>query len=251
MKAMKILVGVALVGSVGLNVWLWQERAAQLAVTEAARAALAEAEALHPKMEALKAQSAANPATSDTDTRELARLRNQVGQLQRQVEEANALRAQSASEADKLRAQAAETKLRAVIKGTAGYTDEERELAATAKMSPDQFQALKERAQSLQCTSNLKQIGLAARLYAQSHGKIFPPDLVSMKDQMVTPKVLFCPAAPGGVQATEWTQLHLTTISYQLLNPGGNESDPSKPLATCLIHGHIGLSDGSVNMATK
>ena len=251
MKGMKILVGVALVVSLGLNVWLWQERAAQLAATEAGRASAAEEAALRAETEALKDQNTARPPAVDTDTRELARLRNEVGQLRRQVEEANVLLAKSASEADQLRAQAADTKLRAVIKGTAGYSEEERELAATAKMSPDQLLALKERAQSLQCTSNLKQIGLAARLYAQSHGKTFPPDMVSMKDQMVTPKVLFCPAAPGGVQVTEWTQLNPTTVSYQLLNPGGNESDPSKPLATCLIHGHVGLSDGSVNMARK
>ena len=72
-----------------------------------------------------------------------------------------------------------------------------------------------------------------------------------MKDELNTPRILFCPAAAGGVQATEWTQLNPSTISYQFLNPNGNESDSQKPLTMCPIHGHIVLSDGSVHRGRK
>ena len=101
------------------------------------------------------------------------------------------------------------------------------------------------------CMNNMKQIGLAARLWANDHKDTFPPDLATMRNELVTPKILFCPAAPGGVQATDWTQLNPAAISYQFLNPNGNEADPQKPLTTCPIHGHVGMSDGSVQAARK
>ncbi len=63
---------------------------------------------------------------------------------------------------------------------------------------------------------------------------------------MYTPKILFCPADAAAIRVTEWSQLNLATISYRFLNPNGNESDPTKVLATCPIHGHVALSDGSV-----
>ena len=190
MKAMKILIGVALVASAGLNVWLWQQRAAQLAATETARAGVAETEALRAENETLKTQSAAKPATSEADTRELARLRNDVGQLRKQAADADAQRGQAAREAAQLRTQLADAAQKLEDKG--------KDAAAALNMTPEQMVQAKQRAQSLMCLSNLKQIGLAARLYAGDHGKTFPPDLATLKDQLVTPKVLFCPAAPGG-----------------------------------------------------
>ena len=156
MKAFTLLVSLALVASVGLNVWFWKQRTAQLAATEAARVRAAE-----------------------------------------------------------------------------------------------QMEQAKQRAQAIACVNNLKQIGLAARIYAKDHGKVFPPDFVAVKDELVTPKILFCPAAPGGAQARTWEELNPTTISYQFQNPGGDESDPQKLLTTCPIHGNYGLSDGSVQMPRK
>jgi hypothetical protein len=97
----------------------------------------------------------------------------------------------------------------------------------------------------------MKQIGVAALLYAKENGNVFPPDFASMKDELHTPKLLFCPSAPGGVLATEWTQLIPATISYQFLNPNGNDRDAQKPLVACPIHGHVVLTDSSVQRGTK
>ncbi len=105
MKAMKLLIGVAFVASVGLNVWLWGQRAELLDATEAARAVATEAEALRAENEALKAQAATKPAGSEADTRELARLRGEVGQLRRQTAAADAQRRKEAQELAQLRSQ--------------------------------------------------------------------------------------------------------------------------------------------------
>jgi len=55
----------------------------------------------------------------------------------------------------------------------------------------------KSKAQSISCVNNLKQMGLAAHIYASDHNDAFPPDFSTMKDQLNTPRVLICPAAPN------------------------------------------------------
>ncbi len=123
--------------------------------------------------------------------------------------------------------------------------------AGAFKVTPDLMEKAKDRAQAIACVNNLKQIGLALRLYAADHGKVFPPDLPSMKVELVTPKILFCPNAPASTQATTWAELNPSAISYQYLNPNGKDSDPQQPFTTCPIHGHVGLSDGSVQVGKK
>ena len=120
------------------------------------------------------------------------------------------------------------------------------ELTEATKISPEQIQQLKAESQSVQCINNLKQIGLAARIWATDHKDVFPPDFISMKAELNTPKILFCPADPAALRVADWSQLNPSSISYRFLNPNGSELDPNKPLATCPIHSHIGLSDGSV-----
>ena len=148
-----------------------------------------------------------------------------------------------------LRAQAAEAaQLRArLATATQNLARAESELADAVKLAPEQLQQLKEEAQSVQCVNNLKQIGLAARIWAKDHQNVFPPDFLSMKDELATPKILFCPADAAALRVTEWSQVNPSSISYRFLNPNGNESDPTKLLTTCPIHGHTGLSDGSVH----
>jgi hypothetical protein len=108
------------------------------------------------------------------------------------------------------------------------------------------MQQMKNEAQSVQCVSNLKQIGLAARIWANDHQNVFPPDFISMKDELGSPRILFCPADAAAIPVAEWSQLNPASVSYRFLNPNGNESDPTKLLTMCPIHGHVGLSDGRV-----
>jgi flagellar biosynthesis GTPase FlhF len=237
---MKIFLATLLLVSLAANAFLWNASSKQRGELAALQERAGELEELRRQNQDLQAAQANKAgATSDADTKELARLRNEVSQLRKTAAEVNTLRAQTAEMAQ-LRAQLASANQNLAQK------EKDLNAAAVGAEQSEQVQQAKQRAQSIMCMNNMKQIGLAARLWADAHGNVFPPDLASMKNELVTPKILFCPAAPGGVQATDWTQLNPTTISYQFLNPNGNEADPQKTLTMCPIHRHVGLSDGSV-----
>jgi hypothetical protein len=239
MKVITILLAVALLASAAFNVLLSKQVSQQRAELEALRASAAEMESVRAENETLKKQGATPSPAGEAEGRELARLRNEIGQLRKQAADADKLRAQAA-EAAQLRSQLATT--------TQRLAQKEKDAAEAAKLTPEQaeqMQQTRQRAQTITCANNLKQIGLAARLWANDHGNVFPPDFATMRNELNTPRILFCPAAPGGVQATDWAQLNQGTISYQYLNPNGSEAEPQKPLTACPINGHDCQSDGS------
>jgi hypothetical protein len=234
---MKILVGGVLMLSLVLDIFLWTRLRDQAAQLKQAQAGASELDELRRLNEELQARRTSTPDSSDAEVRELARLRNEVGQLRKQAGEVAVLRAQAA-EVGQLRAQLAAA--------TRDLARAESNLADVAKLSPEQMQQLKEEAQSVQCVNNMKQIGLAARIWSNDHKDIFPPDFITMKAEMNTPKILFCPADTAAHRVTEWSELNPATISYRFLNPNGSDLEPAKVLTSCPIHGHVGLSDGSV-----
>lgn len=91
--------------------------------------------------------------------------------------------------------------------------------------------AAQRRAQAINCTNNLKQVGLGARLWAMEHGDVLPPDLASMKSELGNDKITCCPAD--------------TTATYKILSPGASLTDPAVVYARCTIHNHVVLADGS------
>lgn len=87
----------------------------------------------------------------------------------------------------------------------------------------------KAKAQQIACTNNLKQIGLAFRIFANDHGDSYPMGIstnqggssehqsvqgraaprlfwhfVVMSNELNTPKIALCPSDPGRVSATNW-----------------------------------------------
>jgi len=234
---MKTLLAGILILSLALNTFLWNQLSDRSAQLMQAQASASEDGELRRQNEELLGRRTSAPSSADAAVRELARLRNEVSQLRKQSEEMATLRTQAA-EAAKLRAQLADT--------SQNLARAESSLADAAKLSPEQMQQLKEEAQSVQCVSNMKQIGLAARIWSNDHKDIFPPDFITMKDGMNTPKILFCPADAAVVRVTEWSELNPSSISYRYLNPNGSDLEPAKVLILCPIHGHVGLSDGSV-----
>ena len=235
---MKILAGGLLVLSLALNVFLWSRLRNQSDQLKLAQASASEIDELRRQNQELQIKRTSAPDSANADPRELARLRNEVGQLRKQAREAERLRTQAA-EVAQLHARLATA--------TQNLARAESELADAVKLSPEELQQAKEEAQSVGCVNNLKQIGLAARLWAKDHDNVFPPDFISMKDQLATPKILFCPGDTAATRVSEWSQLDPSLISYRFMNPNGNLSDPTRLLTTCPIHGHTVLSDASVH----
>ena len=171
---------------------------------------------------------------------ELQALRKDFAELQNLRKEVAQLRAQQ-QEADRLRA-------------------ENQQLLAASRaaqpISEDDFFARtghpSEKAMSIQCVNNLKQIGLSARVWANDdpynlgRQDVFPPNFLSMSNELATPKILVCPADKARKPAVSWQEFGAANVSYEFLNPNGSETNPYVLLTRCPIHGHVGLSDGSV-----
>ena len=232
-RLIHLLVGGLLVLSLALNIFLWSRLSSQRNQLKSAQTSASEIDELRRQNQELQMNRTSASDSASANARELARLRNEVGQLRKQAGEVAALRAQ-ALDAALLRAQLAAA--------TQNLARAERALADATKLSPEELQQV----QSVQCVNNLKQIGLAARIWATDNNNIFPPDFISMSNELATPKILLCPADAGGIRVGGWLRLDPSRISYRFLTPNVNASDPAKPLATCVMHGHTVWGDGTV-----
>lgn len=131
----------------------------------------------------------------------------------------------------------------------------------------------KERAQYIQCVNNMKQIGLAFRIWSSDDAGRFPFNVSVqeggsmelcrpgvdgfdrnpaahfqvLSNELNTPKILVCPADHSKSPAADFSRLQAANVSY-LLRSGTNVSEvfPGEVLARCPIHGHVLLCDGSV-----
>jgi prepilin-type N-terminal cleavage/methylation domain-containing protein len=104
----------------------------------------------------------------------------------------------------------------------------------------------KSKAQRIKCASNLKQIGLAMRLWADEHGGKYPwvveqtdgggkPNgtenatarlqFLLVSNELATPNLLLCPGDTERKAATNFVTCQLTNISYAL----GDDADERKP----------------------
>jgi len=165
------------------------------------------------------------------DNEELLKLKAEAAELRDRTSELSTLRA----EQQRLQAE------RAAAAAKAGIAQEE-----------DPFAKQKEKSLSLQCINNLKQIGLAARLWANDHKTNgLPTDWLAMRNELNTPKVLTCPADTGRTPAISWDQFDGSSVSYELPSMAPDERDPYTVYSRCRVHGHIGLTDGSAHSGVK
>jgi hypothetical protein len=131
----------------------------------------------------------------------------------------------------------------------------------------------KERAKSIKCANNLKQIGLAFRTWAIDQRATFPFNLSTneggtleycsrgsdgadinayihfqvMSNALSTPKILVCPGDSAKQPAFDFQHLQATNVSYILFSGTNVDEDyPQEILARCPIHGNVLLCDGSV-----
>lgn len=211
-------------------VWVQHEEIEQLRTELAAQAAALEASAESDDTTAGAVGVSGSGRLGLTDRQDLERLRGLVQQLGREVASLEDLRVEV--EALQAAIRAMESKL----------SEEFRALANVA-----------DKAQAIQCVNHLKQVGLAVRVWASDHGGDFPSEIRAFTAELVTPKILVCPADDVRSPAADWASYTAANCSYEFLSPGpGNfESEALRVLFRCPIHGHVGLCDGSVHQVPR
>ena len=158
------------------------------------------------------------------EAKELERLRAEVAALRAREQEIAALK----EENQRLQMQ------RAAAAAQAGVAKEE-----------DPFAEAQRRAKRIQCINNIKQIGLAARMWAHDNKDIMPKDFQTVSNELTTPKVLTCPADEARTRCDSWSDFDGSSVSYHLLSPGVPETDPAVVFVRCSVHDNAGLVDGS------
>lgn len=129
--------------------------------------------------------------------------------------------------------------------------DELRAQLSTAAAIPnpeDPFAAEKAKAERIACINNIKQIGLAARMWSNDNKETFPPDFLTMANNMNTPKILTCPSDKANLPAPgSWDAFDPGKVSYEWLAAGHDETQPDQVITRCRIHANVGLCDGSAH----
>ena len=166
------------------------------------------------------------------DQDEISRLRDQVTQLTAEIAQLEKMQ----TENQKLRTQLATPQIQ-------GLTAEE-----TAAM-----EKARERAEKIACVNNLTQIGLAARVFAGDVGDVAPPDFLSMSNELGTPKILVCPSDHNHQAARDFFSGFTSanySYEYMISSSTNWETEPTRIMTRCPIHGTIGLCDGSVQQVS-
>jgi regulator of replication initiation timing len=217
-------VAATLACAVGLTVQQVEIHSLKQAIRDLSRDAGANAPA--PSVPAAGTNDTPSGADAATPTQqEISRLKELASQLATEVAQLEQMRAENV----KLRTQLAEP--------PAGFlTPEETDALAKAK----------EKAESINCINNLKQMGLSVRTWAIDNADVSPPDMLSMSNELSTPKILVCPADHGRQRADSFAAYTSANCSYEYLAPSAPETEPSRVLFRCPFHGHVCLSDGSV-----
>ena len=168
----------------------------------------------------------------------------------------------NAAEAARLRGATAELKDR--LTNLPGLQAENQKLRAAraatvqAVTDTDLGAAAREQANRVICVNNLKQIGLAFRIWANDHNGRIARDFLSLTNELGnTPRILHCPS-DSTPQLQSWDEVAAGRSSYQLPAAGRPQPDPAagagnawdaspeEVLVICPHHHNVGLADGSV-----
>jgi hypothetical protein len=181
--------------------------------------------AVEPAKSSVADAASEGAASAADEAGEVARLRAMVEQLTVEIAQLERMRAEN----DRLRAQLA--------------------APLVSALSPEETLAMDEardRALRIQCINNMKQLGLAARVWANDNYETNPPTLLSMTNEMAAPQLLVCPADSGRRPASDWASFTAANCSYEYLAASAPQTEPARVMFRCPIHGNITLCDGSV-----
>jgi len=137
----------------------------------------------------------------------------------------------------------------ASLEGMRRENDQLRQELADESALSEEYKELslaRARAQSIQCVNNLKQLGLAARVWGTDHDDMFPPSVLAMSNEIASPKVLICPSDADRQPVANWSSFTAAHASYEFLAPSSTDTEPNRIMFRCGIHGNVTLCDGSV-----
>ena len=123
----------------------------------------------------------------------------------------------------------------------------------------------KAKAQRIKCVSNLKNVGLAFRIFATDNGDRFPmsvstneggssefaittglPEVwrhyAAMSNELSTPKIIVCPSDGGKIEATNWTTHLLVQRNKATSFFVGQDADETRPQS--LLSGDRNVTNG-------
>jgi hypothetical protein len=106
----------------------------------------------------------------------------------------------------------------------------------------------KARAQQIACVNNMKQLGLAAKMWATDNKDMYPQNFLTMSNELNNPRVLICPADAAHPAAATWSSFTSANCSYEFLAAGATDTEPNRVVFRCPIHGSVTLGDGSVQV---
>lgn len=150
--------------------------------------------------------------------------------------------------------QAEAQKLAAEIRGLEAVKAQNQQLKAEAArqqnaLDPEEVQAMqqaKDRASRIQCVNNLKNLGLAARIWATDNQDVNPPNIEAMMREIASPSLLTCPGDPARKPAKTWPEYTPANLSYEYLAASAPTTEPNRVLFRCPVHQNVTLVDGSV-----
>ena len=107
------------------------------------------------------------------------------------------------------------------------------------------------KAQAIGCASQMIAIGYAGRIWANDHTDRMPTNFMCMSNEVITPKILHCPADRERPRVSAWEEFSDEKCSYLMVSPGVPEGTTNSVFIRCRIHGHLGFPDGSVMDADR
>jgi hypothetical protein len=176
----------------------------------------------------LRTEAQARAAVAEQKAVEMRAVAQQLERLRAENQEVTQLQTQVAQ-------------LAATLQELDGIRRENQQLASSAKSrsntpagstQPDFFASTAQRASRIKCVNNLKQLGLAARIWAHDHGEVLPSDHESLVKHLKSPTIVYCPDGEG-------------TVPFEILAPGVNETEPQVVYARCPIHNNVVTVDGA------
>ena len=109
----------------------------------------------------------------------------------------------------------------------------------------------KQRAEGLGSGNYMLSICFAGRMWANDNGDRFPPGLLSMSNEVVTPKIFICPGDRARKPSAGWASFTPEQSSFELVTPSLLAGDTNAVFLRCKIHGSVGFADGSVFVKGK